>query len=66
MGEYYQYVGSMHIYTNFLEGVSEYLAEGHQKIVEMPPMPFSDPFAIAKSRLPRIAFDTLSMWWRLR
>ncbi len=51
LGEYYQYVGSMHIYTNFLESVSEYLAEGHQKVVEMPPMPFSDPFAIVPNLL---------------
>src|SRR5262249_49243245 len=44
LGEYYQYVGSMHVYVNRLAKLQEYVAEGHQKLVEMPSMPLGDPF----------------------
>jgi thymidylate synthase len=44
LGEYYHYVGSMHVYVDHLDKIGEYLAEGHQKTIEMPPMPVGDPF----------------------
>jgi thymidylate synthase len=46
LGEYYQYVGSMHVYEDFFEGMREYLEEGVQQTIEMPAMPPSDPFGI--------------------
>src|SRR5262249_346024 len=46
LGEYYQYVGSMHVYIDYLEPLREYLSEGHQKAVEMPSMPAGDPFLL--------------------
>ncbi len=51
LGEYYQYVGSMHVYIDYLEKVGEYLAEGYQKAVEMPPMPAGDPFLLVPDLL---------------
>lgn len=51
LGEYYQYVGSMHVYSKHLEKVSEYLAEGHQRMIEMPPMPPGDPFVVVPNLL---------------
>jgi thymidylate synthase len=44
VGEYYQYVGSMHIYEKHVPLVKEYLAEGVQQVIEMPPMPQGNPF----------------------
>lgn len=46
IGEYYQYVGSMHVYKKHFEQMREYIAEGVQQIVEMPPMPAGDPFPV--------------------
>ena len=46
LGEYYHYVGSMHIYENFLDGAREYVAEGVQRTIEMPAMPPGDPFTM--------------------
>lgn len=46
LGEYHQYVGSMHVYEKYLPGVDEYITEGFQQTSEMPPMPAGDPFAI--------------------
>jgi thymidylate synthase len=46
LGEYFQYVGSMHIYTDKIEQVRRYLGEGHHRVVEMPPMPACDPFEL--------------------
>jgi thymidylate synthase len=51
LGEYYHYVGSMHVYVNHLEGLAEYLAEGHQRAIEMPPMPLRDPFLLVPDLL---------------
>ncbi len=51
LGEYYQYVGSMHIYDNYVEAARQYITEGHQKAVEMPAMPAGDPFEIVKTLL---------------
>lgn len=44
MGEYHQYVGSMHVYEGFLGAMAEYLVEGVQQTREMPPMPAGNPF----------------------
>jgi thymidylate synthase len=46
LGEYYHYVGSMHIYEDFLDTMREYVAEGVQRTIEMPVMPIGDPFAM--------------------
>lgn len=46
LGEYYQYVGSMHVYETYLTGLDEYIAEGFQRTSEMPSMPGGDPFAL--------------------
>jgi thymidylate synthase len=46
LGEYYHYVGSMHVYERFVEKIVEYMAEGYQKCVEMPDMPLGDPFPL--------------------
>lgn len=46
LGEYFQYVGSMHIYSDKIEQARRYIEEGHHKVVEMPPMPASDPFEV--------------------
>jgi thymidylate synthase len=43
LGEYYQFVGSMHLYTDDLVKLPEYIGEGYQKVAEMPPMPSDDP-----------------------
>jgi thymidylate synthase len=51
LGEYYQYIGSMHVYIDYLEPMKEYLAEGHQKAVEMPGMPAGDPFLLVPQLL---------------
>ena len=48
-GEYLHYAGSMHIYEPDLEQVREYVAEGHQKMVEMSPMPAGNPFDLAQA-----------------
>lgn len=46
LGEYYQYVGSMHLYEEMLERAEAYIDEGVQQVREMPEMPKSDPFSI--------------------
>lgn len=46
VGEYMQYVGSMHFYEDKLEDLQAYLAEGVQQTIEMPPMPAGDPFVL--------------------
>lgn len=43
IGEYYHYVGSMHVYEDFLDGMREYVTEGVQRTIEMPVMPIGDP-----------------------
>ncbi|MDX7951261.1 thymidylate synthase [Lichenihabitans sp. Uapishka_5] len=50
-GEYLHYAGSMHIYEPDLDEIRGYVTEGHQKIVEMPPMPPGDPFGLAETLL---------------
>lgn len=44
LGEYYHYVGSMHLYTKDLDAAGRYTEEGHQRTVEMPAMPRGAPF----------------------
>lgn len=51
LGEYYHYAGSMHFYENVVKGLEDYVAEGFQKIVEMPHMPDGDPFKIVPDLL---------------
>lgn len=46
MGEYYQYVGSMHVYNKYYDQMKDYIKEGVQQTFEMPPMPQGDPFLI--------------------
>ena len=51
LGEYYQYVGSMHVYMNDLAALASYVDEGFHKLAEMPPMPQGDPFEYVPSLL---------------
>ncbi|MEG9525117.1 MAG: thymidylate synthase [Hyphomicrobiales bacterium] len=51
VGEYYHYAGSMHIYEDYIDGARAYVGEGHQKTIEMPPMPDGDPFALIDTLL---------------
>jgi thymidylate synthase len=44
LGQYYQYVGSMHVYNKHIDDIDSYLEEGRQRTVEMPPMPDGNPF----------------------
>lgn len=44
IGEYYQYVGSMHVYKDHYSDMREYVAEGVQQTYEMPAMPAENPF----------------------
>ena len=39
LGDFIQYVGSMHTYENMCDRVERYLSEGHQQVTMMPPMP---------------------------
>jgi thymidylate synthase len=51
LGEYYHYAGSMHVYEDKRSGLEEYVEEGFQKIVEMPPMPGGDAFDVVPKLL---------------
>ena len=44
LGEYYQFVGSMHVYARDLKKLSEYTQEGYHRLADMPSMPQGDPF----------------------
>ncbi|RSY89559.1 thymidylate synthase [Sphingomonas koreensis] len=46
LGEYYHYVGSMHVYEKHIEHIDRYLIEGFQRTAEMPAMPAGDPFEL--------------------
>lgn len=46
LGEYLQYVGSMHLYECHIEGAACYIAEGYHRVAEMPKMPAGDPFVV--------------------
>lgn len=51
IGEYLQYVGSMHVYESKLGDMADYVDEGFQQTIEMPPMPESDPFGLVGQML---------------
>jgi thymidylate synthase len=51
IGEYYQYVGSMHVYEDYLDDMREYVEEGVQQTREMPAMPVGNPFALVDQLL---------------
>lgn len=44
VGQYTQFVGSLHLYDEHRPGAEQYLAEGVQKQIAMPPMPLGDPW----------------------
>ncbi|MFT0892975.1 thymidylate synthase [Pseudochelatococcus sp. G4_1912] len=44
LGEYYHYVGSMHIYTKYIDQIQSYINEGWQRTSIMPSMPPVDPW----------------------
>ena len=44
LGEYIQFVGSMHVYVENLDELTTYQSEGYHKLAEMPKMPPGDPF----------------------
>ena len=46
LGEYHQYVGSMHVYERYLPQLDRYIEEGYQQTSEMPLMPAGDPFGL--------------------
>lgn len=46
VGEYMQYVGSMHVYDDWVKDMQAYVSEGFQQTIEMPPMPSGDPFLL--------------------
>ena len=46
LGEYYQYVGSMHVYEKYMPGMRAYLEEGFQQVEAMPAMPAGNPFTL--------------------
>jgi len=48
LGEYYHYVGSMHVYDGSVTSMRAYLSEGFQRTWIMPQMPKGDSFATAK------------------
>lgn len=51
MGDYYQYVGSMHVYEKYLPSMTEYVQEGFQQTREMPPMLKGNPFDMVEQFL---------------
>jgi len=51
LGEYFQYVGSMHVYDKYLPGMRAYLEEGFQQLHAMPAMPIGNPFNLVPSLL---------------
>ena len=51
LGEYYQYVGSMHVYDKYLPDMRAYLNEGFQQVHAMPPMPIGNPFELVPKLL---------------
>lgn len=51
LGEYYHYVGSMHVYVDYEEQLQNYLNEGWHATEAMPEMPEVDPFALMNDLL---------------
>ncbi|MBY5754245.1 thymidylate synthase [Rhizobium leguminosarum] len=50
-GDYIHYATSMHVYGGSIEAMKHYLNEGHQKTVQMPPMPSGDAFSFTDALL---------------
>lgn len=46
LGEYFQYIGSMHVYDDKLDLMAEYVKEGVQQSIQMPEMPAGNPFEL--------------------
>ncbi|MBA8845734.1 thymidylate synthase [Ochrobactrum sp. RH1CCR137] len=46
LGEYVHYATSMHVYEESILAMNQYVDEGHQKTIQMPPMPQGDPFSV--------------------
>jgi thymidylate synthase len=72
IGQYKHAVGSLHLYAPNTQAVIDYLAEGFQESVLMPPMPTGDPWAAAsqlvkaestirQGRQPKV--DSLDPYW---
>ena len=72
VGPYKHAVGSLHLYTKHTKAIQDYLEEGVQERIPMPPMPFGDPWpsvvklvkaeqAIRKGRQPSSA--NLDPYW---
>lgn len=51
LGEYYQYVGSLHVYDKYLPDMRAYLDEGFQQVHAMPAMPVGNPFDLVPKLL---------------
>lgn len=51
IGEYRQFVGSMHLYIDDIDEARRYLDEGFHRPVEMPPMPAGNPFSFLPTLL---------------
>nr|WP_306667942.1 thymidylate synthase [Rhizobium leguminosarum] len=51
VGEYLHYVGSMHVYDDCLQPMRDYIEEGWQKTVVMPPMSKGNPFDLVEKLL---------------
>jgi thymidylate synthase len=44
VGLYKEFVGSLHLYENARESAEQFLSEGFQQTIPMPPMPYGDPW----------------------
>ncbi|MEW6639723.1 MAG: thymidylate synthase [Pseudomonadota bacterium] len=51
IGPYRHFVGSMHIYDEFRDDAQRLIQEGYQRRIEMPAMPFGDPWPAIRSTL---------------
>ncbi len=51
LGNYRQFVGSMHLYSDDAEDAKSYLAEGFHRTTEMPAMPPGNPFTVIPTLL---------------
>jgi len=51
IGNYYQYVGSMHVYEKHLPSMKKYVEEGFQQTREMPSMSEGNPFDMVEKFL---------------
>jgi thymidylate synthase len=72
VGPYKHAVGSLHLYTKHTKAIQDYLDEGIQERIPMPPMPYGDPWssvqtllkaerAIRRGRQP--SFGSLDPYW---